>query len=492
MGLSALETGKRALIAQRFGLDVTSNNIANANTEGYSRRAVSYSQSESLYTAGNFIGTGVLVQKMRSFREDFFDREVRNTFARQSAFLQDEKTLERIEVIMSEPTESGLNDDITKFFTIFDELALKPESLGLRDHALSLAQTVVDKFNRIGQQLKDARQEVKKELDDITGNTNRLTREIANLNLAFSANKSLSTDQSQTMFDTRAIRLEELSLNSDITVSNNEDGTVNVAMNGINVVTRNIATELEIAEEIAIPLPAPGQDPNEIESETSYKLVKRGSDGRILNTIEPDNGKFASLLKNINITLDGQDTTGEFSVFTKINQFAAKFVENVNDLTMQGYGMDDNGETPPGLNFFEPNIEGVKATALTIAINKDLKNNPRKLPLSDMPGTVGNTAIARKIARLANKFDFIEDSTYTEFYSDLIGKIGSISQEAKKSRETTDLITDQLSNQRDAIMGVNLDEEAINLIKFQQSFQAASRVVNSVDEILRTIINLGL
>lgn len=491
MALSSLEIGKRALLAQRFGLDVTSNNIANANTEGYSRRQVSYSQSNSLYESGNFIGTGVLVDKMRSFREDFFDREVRNTKARQTGFQQDEKILQRIEVIMSEPTEASLNDDISKFFTIFDELALKPESLGLRDHILSLAQTVVDKFNRIGQQLQDAKQEVNKELNDITQDSNRLIREIADINIAFSSNKSLSADKAQTMFDSRERKLEDLAQHSDVSVVHNPDGTANVFMNGINVVTRNIATELEIAEEIFAPLPSPGQDISNIEAEVTYKLVKRGNDGRIINTINPDSGNFGSLFNHANTTLDGQDTSQGFSVATKLNKFAEKFVEHVNHLTKQGYGMDDNSESPPGLSFFTPDSEGSKATALTIAINSELKNSPRKLPVSSKSGEVGNSEIARKIARLANKFDYIEDSTYTEYYSDLIGKIGSVSQEAEKSRETTDMINEQLANQRESIIGVNLDEEAINLIKFQQSFQAASRVVNTTNEILTTIINLG-
>ncbi|HOQ49968.1 MAG TPA: flagellar basal body protein, partial [Candidatus Kapabacteria bacterium] len=88
---SALEIGKRALLAQRFGIEVTSNNIANVNTAGYSRRSAVLGESSPLFRNGQFIGTGAVAQKLRTFREEFFDRELRSTVARHSTFENDEK-----------------------------------------------------------------------------------------------------------------------------------------------------------------------------------------------------------------------------------------------------------------------------------------------------------------------------------------------------------------------------------------------------------------
>ncbi|MFP4529249.1 MAG: flagellar basal body rod C-terminal domain-containing protein, partial [Candidatus Kapaibacterium sp.] len=107
------------------------------------------------------------------------------------------------------------------------------------------------------------------------------------------------------------------------------------------------------------------------------------------------------------------------------------------------------------------------------------------------PGEPGNSDVARQVAQLATNHKFLDSQTPQEFYSGYLGKIGSMGSEAKNGSNTTRLVTDQLSNQRESIIGVNLDEEAINLIKYQKAFEAASRVINVTNEILATIINLG-
>ncbi|MFN3306896.1 MAG: flagellar basal body protein, partial [Candidatus Kapaibacteriota bacterium] len=76
----SLEIAKRAMIAQRLGLDVTSTNVANANTPGYSRRVTTFTEGEPLPSRNGFIGNGVLVSKLRTFREEFFDRQIRRSF----------------------------------------------------------------------------------------------------------------------------------------------------------------------------------------------------------------------------------------------------------------------------------------------------------------------------------------------------------------------------------------------------------------------------
>ena len=85
----SLEIGKRALLANKLGLDVTSNNIANVNTEGYTRRDVTFSETDPLYNRNNYLGTGLEIDKFRSFREEFFDRELRNTASRKEGYALD-------------------------------------------------------------------------------------------------------------------------------------------------------------------------------------------------------------------------------------------------------------------------------------------------------------------------------------------------------------------------------------------------------------------
>lgn len=478
MSFASLEIGRKALLAQRMGLDITSNNISNVNTEGYSRRDAKFAESaEPIYQNGNFLGTGVLMSKLRTFREEFFDREVRTTLSRKSGLNQDDKILERIETILAEPTEENLNNSITDFFKAFDELALKPESVGLRENVLEVANTFIDKFNYMSRLLTDARTETGNEIYNFTEKANRVIEELATLNEAFSAGKSMSYEKAQTLVDKRELLLEELSDIASTNITEAEDGTINVYINGINVVTKHVASKLEVKENVST------------DGELTLRVAKVDKNGNVLNNINPTNGRLAANLKHFNVTLDGRESSNQFSAFKRLNDYASAIVNNVNDLTTQGYGLDDTDPDSPERNFFE--IGDETNSSFTIKLSVDLMDSPRNIPLSAAAGEPGNADIARGIARLADKLDFIGNETYHEYYAAFVGKIGSMRQDTSRQFDNVSVVFEQLENQRESIIGVNLDEEAVNLVKYQQAFQAASRIVNTTNEMLTSIINLG-
>lgn len=477
MSLNSLEIGRKALLAQRMGLDITSNNIANVNTDGYSRRDAQFVQSDPIYQNGNFQGTGALMGKLRNFREEFFDREVRNTLARKYSLENDDKILERVETILAEPTDSNINDSVTDFFKSFDELALKPENVGLREAVLEKANTFVDKFNYLSQQLSDARKEVGRDIYSMTDEANRIITEIASLNESFSSNKSMAYEQAHTMIDKREKLLEDLSQITNVNVTENDDGTVNAYINGINVVTKHVPSTLKVQETVSN------------SGELTYKLTKVDKKGNFLNYITPTTGKMASALQHFNVTLDGRESSSQFSAFKRLNDYATAIVNNVNNLTKTGFGLDDTNPTSPARNFFE--IGDTNNSSFSIKLSDDVKNNPRGIPLSSAVNEPGNSDVARSIARLTEKKDFIGNESYDEYYAAFVGKVGATRQDTIKLHDNVNVVSEQLENQRQSIIGVNLDEEAVNLIKFQQAFQAASRIVSSTNEMLTTIVNLG-
>lgn len=478
MSFGTLEIGKKALIAQRFGLDVTSNNIANVNTEGYSRRQATFSESAPLYKYGQFGGQGVLVNKLRTFREEFFDREIRNTISRKAGLESDDLILQRIETSLAEPGDENLNDSITEFLTQFEELALKPEAVGLREHIIELGRTVADKFNYMTGVLIDTKTETARDIQSFVSEANDFIKQVAELNTAFSSGKSLSQNESQTMIDERERILEDLAELGDIAVTPNDDGSVNVYMNGINLVTKHVASELSVEEDV-----------NEASGEITLRLVKRDNNGNITNTVSPANGKLASNLYHHNVTLDGRDSSGGFSPVRRLNDFAEALVTNVNELTNSGYGLDDTEAEPVGRNFFEIDDNG--DAGFTIRISEDIDGNPRDIPLSGAPEEPGDQTIARAIARLTEDVNFIGNETYVEYYSALAGKLGATRQNADNELSTIKVVSEQLENQRESTIGVNMDEEAVNLVKFQRAFDAASRVIQTTNEMLQTIVNLG-
>ncbi|HRP02076.1 MAG TPA: flagellar hook-associated protein FlgK [Candidatus Kapabacteria bacterium] len=478
MSFSSLEIGKRALLAQKFGLDITGNNIANVNTPGYSRRTAILAETDQIKQRNNYLGTGVVVNKIQNFREEYYDKEVRNTLSKVSNFDNDATYLRRLETVLAEPGETGINEIVSEFFNKFEELTVKPESLPLRQNLLSIATTLSDRLNYTANSISDLRDEVKKKSNSIATNINSLLADISSLNSQILRSGNNATSESQSLIDERANRLEDLSKLIDTKIGTNDDGSVNVFVNGMNILTANVTSTVKISENI-----------NQTTGERTLMLMKNDGENSGNIELEPQSGELYSNLKLYNVTFDDLDSSANFSVAKNINDFASTLANKVNSFTKIGYGLNDTPNSNPNRNFFEGN--GAIINAFNIKVNQGLINNPADLPLSTIAGESGNSTISSLIAKISIDNNFLNNQNPIDYYTNLLGKIGNITKETENSLNSTKLIEQQLNSQRESVMGVNMDEEAVNLIKFQKAFEAASRIVNTSNEILGTLVNLG-
>lgn len=478
MGFSTLEIGKSALLAQRYGLEIVSNNISNANTEGYSRKRADLATSDSKYEAGNFVGTGVIADQLKSFREEFFDKEIRNSITRNAGYEADQEILKRIEGVLGEPSETGLNNLISDFFISWDELSSNPDKSAYRQKVVSSARSMTDKFHQLAEGFEEARIDVLSKLRDNVEEVNSLSERIAELNSRIADNHNSALEGDLNMADQREVLIEQLAEYGKTNVSQNDDGTVNVYMNGTNLVTGKSLNELKLVETT-----------NGTTNERTIGLYTTDIQGNVINKINPGAGKIEAQMKHYNETLDRDDTSGNFSIAQNINELAKEIAANVNMASVAGFGLNDTGAIPPGRSFFVP--YPADADALSIQVNAVILNDTDNIPLSSVAGESGNNQIGLQIAALADDINFINNRTPGEYYSDLLSKAGNMLNDSQTGLKNSTMVLDQMKNQRDTVIGVNLDEEAVNLIKFQRSFEAASRVVNMADEVLGTIVNLG-
>jgi flagellar hook-associated protein 1 FlgK len=477
-GIASLEIGKRALQAQKIGLDVTSNNIANVNTPGYSRRNAVLTESDPLNSNGNYFGTGVIVDKLQSFREEYYDKEIRNSNSRYNSYSTDSQYFQKIETVLNEPSDQGVGEMINDFFKNFDTLSLNPENFASRQSVISSAQTLTERINQTSIDLSDLRNESKKNAEQSITKINSLLQDIASLNTSIVQSKASVSGEFQTYIDNRANKLEELSQYFDITIGNNEDGSANIFVNGTNLLTSNIYSEVKLNESV-----------NQVSGERNLTLVKYDNENKSSLDLQVQSGKIASDLKIFNVYLDNLESSSGYSIAKSFNKFVTTFASEVNQLTQKGFGLNDKGTSAPGRNLFEPTDGSL--SAFNIKVPDSLINIPSDLPVSDVVNEPGNSNIARSIARLAQNTGFLDNQTPSDYYSNFLGKIGSLSQDAANGSQTTKLISDQLNSHRESIMGVNLDEEAVNLIKYQKAFEASSKIVTMTNEIMTTIINLG-
>ncbi len=474
-GFNGLEIGKRALQAQRTGMDVTGNNIANVNTPGYSRQTAIFTEtSPMIIPTKGFIGTGVSVGAIKSFREEYFDREIRNNLSRKSGYEADDRTLQRIETVLREPSGNGLDDTLTKFFSSFQDLSLEPESIPRRELALNAGQNLANELRSTATGLSDLREQTYSKLGTQVGEVNRILKEIANLNGQITAAQAQSLDTTNTINNERSKRIEELAqYGGTVFVSIDNRGLANVTIAGNSVVTGTFSATLKLNETIS------GT------GERTAKIDLVDSGGTPLVTLSPDSGEFASALKHYNVTLDDKDTSGGFSIAKNLNDLAVSIVSKVNAASVTGFGLDDT--VAPSRNFFS----STSIDAFSIDLDAAVKGQPRNLPIANAAGVPGDNTVARAIAGIANDPTFLSSQTPANFYSSFLNKVATAGSDAQTGLKTTTLIADQLNAQREAVIGVNLDEEAINLVKYQKGYEAAARIVNTTSEMLGTLINLG-
>jgi len=478
-GFSSLEIGKRALLAQKFGLDITSNNIANVNTPGFSRRSTILSETDPIKKNSNFIGSGVIVSKIQSFRQEYYDKEIRNSLSRINLFENDISFLNRIETILIEPGENSISNTLSQFFNSFRELTVRPDNISLRQNLLTISNTLSDRFNQVANNFAELRDDTKKNSENIIKNINSLLINISELNNEISKNSNNITSESQTLIDQRATKLEELSKYLDIKIGYNPDGTINIFNNGINILTNNVPSKIILKENV-----------DSFNSERTLKVFKVNEENNSEIEINPSSGELASNLKLYNITLDDNDTSNQYSIARKFNDFVSNFANRINSYFSLGYGLNDTSDTPPNRPLFVSDSSEINAK--NIKINSQLTEKPEDIPLSSMVKESGNNQIALLVSEFAYDDNFLDNLNPIDFYANFIGKIGITLKENQNNHNSSKLIEQQLNSQRESLMGVNLDEEAVNLIKYQKAFEASTRIITVTNELLSNLVRLGL
>jgi flagellar hook-associated protein 1 FlgK len=195
-------------------------------------------------------------------------------------------------------------------------------------------------------------------------------------------------------------------------------------------------------------------------------------------TFNAKKGKLGSYTYQFNELLPSQQE--------KLDQMAKTIIEQVNKIHSKSYGLPQGN--PPvastGLNFFGGGSAG------TIQVNPNIAEDVSKIALS-VSGEPGDAEAALAIANIVNQKLFGNHTqTISEFYQSMVSELGFKIDEAQSTVHHQELLISQLESQRDSISGVNLDEEMINLTRFQRAFEAASKVVKTVDEMMQTIINM--
>ena len=465
-----MSVGRRAMMNSQTGLHTVAHNIANKETEGYSRqRTETYSNFPS--GSGKMrIGMGARAATVRRINNPYLEKQIANEKSELATAEGRQQGMMRLEQIYNEQMVEGFNSNMTKFFNAFRELSTNPESMPRRTMVKESAQTLANDFHNINTQLNEVGADINSQIQVSIHDLNSITNEIATLNSRVQEvelNGGWANDER----DRRDLLVKKLGEIIDVKWNEGEDSTITVSTaKDALLVVGGQANTLE-----AVATPA-----REGKSEGDYDIVFYHHEYAepLVLTDRIEGGRLGGLLSVRPGELQG--------LKHDMDNLAYTIAKEVNSMHTQGF----NSYNQTGVLFFEPLAEAQGASQY-INVNSDIMVDAGRISAGRDPNRPGDNRVAIEIAELQyNKPIFGNSLTLDEFYNGLVGELGIKAQAANNNVEVQTNIVGQLDNLRESISGVSLDEEAAKMIELQKHFDASARLIRTADEVLETVINL--
>jgi len=359
-----LNTGVRGLSASQLALNITSQNISNANTEGYSRKRLNLTSEYRRDPQFGQMGFGVEVTNITRIRDFFIDQEINRQTQELSYYKEGNDTLTRLENIFGEPSDTSLSNVLGKFWDSWSDLANNPESVAARDVVKANSQVLVDAFHNLSKEIRDLRQSKNDDVQSTVTQVNGYLKEIYNLNKEIGSIEITGNAKANDARDQRDLVVKRLSELINVTTEDAGNGMISVLTNGNMLVSPTNYTTLETSTVT-----------NTRPDGTTYSTVGvRFSSTK--QVYVPQSGKLRG-------TMDSRDVLiPEYE--SKLDALANSLVEQVNQQHRQGYSM--NGTT--GIDFFKVNSHDEEVKAHTeIVTNFSFAYNSLAMPYTQDLGT---------------------------------------------------------------------------------------------------------
>jgi flagellar hook-associated protein 1 FlgK len=449
---SVLSTAVQSLLADTGALQVTNDNIANANTPGYSRQVPIFQEAAPANDGSFSVGNGVVLEGYQSVRDELVSNQIQQETQSQSSANAQLNTLQQIQPTFTTSTED-IGTEMSALFTSLSSLSTNPTSSAERQGVLTAGSDLVAAFNSASSVLTTQQAALNSPVDQDVSQINQLTQQIAALNpqiaeLTASGQNGGSLQDQQNQL---ALQLSALTNVSTIQTANGETLTTG---NGTPLVVGSQSYALQTAT---------GSDGMQ------HVLDQNGTD--ITGALS--SGDLGGTIQMRDQTIPG--------LLSQLDTLASQFGNAFN--AAQAKGFDQNGAA--GGNFFTvPATVAGSAGAISMAIT-----DPTKIAASS-DGTAGSNGNVANLSAVQTNL-LSSGNTPAEGYANLVYQVGSLTSNANAESTATTASLLQLNDQLSSVSGVSIDQEATNLITFQTAYQAAARVVSTVQAMFEVTMAMG-
>ncbi len=550
MAVGLLGTAASGLQVFQRAISVAGNNISNANNENYSRQRIELGTRQASFTGQGYIGNGVKIESIERMFDQFTVDRLRETSSSSSQYETFFRFSERVTNLLGD-TDAGLGAGLESFFNAVQTVADDPASIPARQVLLSESDSLVARAQNLDRQIDAMRSEINNNLDTVVGEINDLSASIADTNRSIvDASSHGSGAVPNGLLDKRDAMINRLSELVSVRTVQQDDGAVNVFVgSGQSLVTRFLNSPLQTERndfdasraEIAI-VSSGGVSATITDNLTGGQLgAVLDFRDQVLNPAQNSLGRIAiSLGTTFNIQhtagmdLDGAAGTNYFSVTTPLPAASnnntgtatvtANFdTANIDNLTTEDYTLAFDGAmwslsrvsdgqavtmagtgTPADPFLFDglsvevtagaaagdrfqirPTRSGAAGMGLLIS-------NPREIAAASPAAgpAPGDNSNALLLAGLQASPTMENGSTsFQGAYGQLIGQLGIQTRSAEITATAQAAIRTQAQESRDNLSGVNLDEEAADLIRFQQAYQAIAQVITVAETTFQTLLS---
>ena len=481
MSSGLLSIARTALLTHQSALQTISQNIANAETPGYSRQEAVLSANVPVRMSYGNVGTGVHVETIIRKRDLLLDDSYRSasTLAGNAEMRRD--LLGQVESVFGEPSDAGMASALDAFWGSWSDLSASPGSLSARAVVQQRGRQVAQLFNGYDTQLTQQRNSTMERLQNTIGTINSIAGQVAELNTRIVTSES-DGNANNDLRDLRDIKLDELSRIAGTRVITQANGSVSVLIGNSTLVQGDTARPLSLKLEMPNPMPAtPLADVN-----VRIQL------GTSPDRLAPLAGELSSMVAVLNVDIP--------EARSRLDAMAAQFATAVNTVHTSGYTF--SGNTVPGMaagNFYDAGTMASPVSAATLKLDSAILADPLKIAASGNANGPTDNSVAQGLAGLRIVDDTVtwtsgtgatETGSFLSFFRSMVTRIGIDAAAATDNATVYRSLTDQADARRQSVSGVSTDEELVNMMRVQQSYQAATKMIKVADDMMQTLLSL--
>lgn len=469
---SAFNIAKQALDADQAELNVVSNNVANASTDGYTEEKAVWQQSSTVNVHGLTLGDGASISSVESQRDLVLQQRADQQQQLEASSSSRLTALDSVQALFSvtsgSSTSSGdIGTDITSFFDSFSTLESSPTSESDRESVLSSAKTLASDISSTAKSLGSQQAALNQNVSSVVSQVNTLTAAIAQLNTQITANNP--TSDAGTLEDQRQEDISDLSKLIGIS-------QVSTGNNGLQITTTSghVLVDGDSSNSLVT-----GYNGSSLDVYTSSK---DSTGATVLTDITSDLSTGGGSLGGYLTARDSDIPT----VLTSLDNLAYSISTNVN--TLNNAGTDLSGDTVNAGNiFYDPTSSGVSGSALTMSV---VMTDTDKIAAASSTGGTGDNSNAVKMADLASS-TIVNGQTPSDYYSSLVSTLGTTISGVETEYTAQSTSVTQLQSQISSLSSVNLNDEASSLATVERSYEAASKLFSILNTVMASALNIG-